>query len=210
LVDASTHWLISASKSDHVSAEWAMSIRLLTSGQGDFTVGNLLISAGAFILLHRVISGSPLRKLIVDRLGEPVYGRLFQLATVAALMWLGVAYARATGPGAVEAIWVAAPLTRYAQIVVQPLALFLIVTGFTTPNPATFRQEAVAERPDAVQGILRVTRHPFLWGIAVFAGGHLAAAPTARNVVLFGTLIFVSLTGTLSIDAKRRRSLGSK
>jgi len=49
-----------------------------------------------------------------------------------------------------------------------------------------------------------------LWGVALFAAGHLVASPTPRNLVLFGTLVFVALTGTLSIDAKRQRALGAR
>lgn len=173
-------------------------------------MGYLLAASVVFILLHRVVSGSKARQMIVQRVGEPAYGRLFQLASVAAVTWLGFAYAGARTPVAVAPLWTTMQVARDLQIVVQPLALLLIVAGFTTPNPGTFRQEEVADRPDAVHGILRVTRHPFLWGVAIFAAGHIVAAPTVRNVVLFGTLLFVALTGTLSIDAKRRRSLGAK
>ena len=50
-------------------------------------------------------------------------------------------------------------------------------------------------------GALRVTRHPFLWGIALFSVGHLATVPTRASLLLFGTLLVVALTGTVSIDA---------
>jgi uncharacterized membrane protein len=173
-------------------------------------MGHLLAAAAAFVLLHRGISGSPLRSVITARIGEVAYGRLFQLAEFAGILWLAVAYAGALSPDALTILWSPDPVVRWAQLILQPLAFLFIVTGFTTPNPATFRQEAVADQPDAVRGILRVTRHPFLWGVALFSIGHALAAPTVRNLVLFGTLLFVALTGTLSIDAKRQRSLGPK
>jgi uncharacterized membrane protein len=59
-----------------------------------------------------------------------------------------------------------------------------------------------------VRGALRITRHPFLWGVALLAVGHMATVPSPRSLVLFGTLLAVALAGTLSIDAKRRRKLG--
>lgn len=173
-------------------------------------MGNLLAAAAVFALLHRGISGSPLRGFAVRRLGETAYGRLFQLATVAVLAWLGSAYAAADHGTATEPVWSVHPLFQQAQLIAQPLALLLAVTGVSTPNPGTFRQEAVVERPDAVRGMLRVTRHPFLWGVALFAAGHLLAAPSPRNLVLFGTMLVVALTGTASIDAKRRRRLGPR
>ncbi len=171
---------------------------------------NLIASAAFFVLLHRGVSGSSLRGLIVERIGETAYGRLFQLATLASLAWLGFAYGGARSPEAVTPLWSVHPTIQHLQIVIQPLAVLLIVAGFTTPNPGTFGQESVADRPDVVRGMLRVTRHPFLWGVALFATGHLIANPAPRNLVLFGTLLLVALTGTLSIDAKRRQRLGDK
>jgi len=171
---------------------------------------NLLASAAVFVLLHRAISGSPVRRLIVRRIGELAYGRMFQIASIAGLVWLGMAYAGANQAAAIGQLWSVSQLVRHLQLIIQPAALLLIVTGFTTPNPGTFRQEAVADQPDSVRGVLRVTRHPFLWGVALFAAGHLLATPSPRNLVLFGTLLAVALTGTVSIDAKRKRALGPK
>lgn len=173
-------------------------------------MANLLAAAAAFVLLHRGISGSPLRGVIVKRTGEAAYGGLFGLATLATLTWLGMAYAAATTPYAVATLWNPHPLVRDSQVIVQTLAILLVVTGLTTPNPTAFRQEALTDQADSARGILRVTRHPFLWGVALLAIGHIAAAPSVRNLILFGTLLFVSLTGTFSIDAKRKRSLGSR
>jgi uncharacterized membrane protein len=173
-------------------------------------MGSLLASAAVFLFLHRVISGSPLREKIVRRVGETAFGRLFQLASLVVLVWLGIAYAGAKSPEAVEPLWSVHPWARQVQVILQLLALLLIVAGLTTPNPGTFGQEVAADYPKVVHGILRVTRHPFLWGVALFAVGHIMAAPTLRNVILFGTLVFTSLTGTVSIDTKRRRKLGAR
>ena len=152
----------------------------------------------------------PFDALLVRRIGELAYGRSFQIASLAGLVWLGMAYAGANQAAVVGQLWSVPPLVRDLQLIIQPLALLLIVTGLTTPNPGTFRQEAVADQSDIVRGVLRVTRHPFLWGVALFAAGHLLATPSPRNLVLFGTLLVVALAGTVSIDAKRRRALGPK
>jgi uncharacterized membrane protein len=171
---------------------------------------NLVISAIAFIALHRIVSGSPARGFFVARLGEPAFQRLFGLATIANLAWLGFAYAQARSPEATTPLWSMSLTLLYLQMLVQPVALILVVLGVATPNPGTVGQEAVADKPDAVNGILRVTRHPFLWGIALLAAGHLAVGPTLRNLVMFGAIAFVALAGTLSIDGKKRRAIGAK
>jgi uncharacterized membrane protein len=57
--------------------------------------------------------------------------------------------------------------------------------------------------------VLRITRHPFLWGVAIWSGFHLAANGDEASVIFFGTLFVLALAGTFSIDAKRKRKLGA-
>ena len=86
--------------------------------------------------------------------------------------------------------------------------MLLVVPGLTTPNPTSVRQEGSLGRVDVVRGMLRITRHPFLWGVAVWAAGHLLVNGAATSLILFGSLLALALFGTVSIDAKRRRKLG--
>ena len=65
------------------------------------------------------------------------------------------------------------------------------------------------EKPDAVKGMVRITRHPFLWGVALWALGHLIVNGDRASLVLFGSLLALAVFGTASIDAKRRRKLGA-
>lgn len=60
---------------------------------------------------------------------------------------------------------------------------------------------------DAVHGVLRITRHPFLWGVVIWSGFHLAANGDEASVIFFGTFLVLALLGTASIDAKRRRRM---
>jgi uncharacterized membrane protein len=50
--------------------------------------------------------------------------------------------------------------------------------------------------------MLRITRHPFLWGVALWAGGHLLVNGERFAVMLFGALGLMALLGTRSIDRK--------
>jgi uncharacterized membrane protein len=101
-------------------------------------------------------------------------------------------------------------MTEWIQLAITFAAFLLAVPGLLTPNPTSVRQEATLERPDAVKGMLRVTRHPFLWGVALWAAGHLMVNGDLASLVLFGSLLLLALFGPLSIDAKRRRALGAK
>jgi uncharacterized membrane protein len=71
------------------------------------------------------------------------------------------------------------------------------------------RQEGALDRPDVVKGMLRITRHPFLWGVAIWAAGHLLVNGDRASIVLFGAMLLLALFGTSSIDAKRKRALGA-
>jgi uncharacterized membrane protein len=171
---------------------------------------SLIAAAAFFVLLHLLVSGTRVRDALTGRIGQGPYMGLFSLASIAGLVWLGVAFAQARGEAWNTAYWGLNPATRHVQILLQLLAMLLIVPGLTTPNPTSVRQEGALDRPDVVKGMLRITRHPFLWGVAVWAFGHLLVNGERASLVLFGALLLLALFGTASIDAKRRRALGPK
>ena len=170
---------------------------------------NLIAAALFFVLLHLLVSGTRLRDTLTASLGQGAYMGLFALASVGGLVWLGLAFAQGRDQAWNSAYWALTPLTRQVQIGLQLLAMLLIVPGLATPNPASVRQEGALERPDVVKGMLRITRHPFLWGVAVWAAGHLLVNGDRASILLFGSLLALALFGTASIDAKRRRALGA-
>jgi uncharacterized membrane protein len=168
----------------------------------------LLAAAAAFVLLHLLVSGTRVRDALTGAIGEGPYMGLFSLASVACLTWLGFAFAAARTAPANSVMWSATPTTRDIQLVLQFFAFLLAVPGLTTPNPTSIRQQGVLERPDAIKGMLRITRHPFLWGVAIWAAGHLLVNGGIADLIFFGSLLLLALFGTTSIDAKRRRVLG--
>ena len=170
---------------------------------------SLLAAAAFFILLHLLVSGTRLRDGLIARIGQGPYMGAFVIASFAGLGWLGFAFAHARGEAWNTSYWNVTPLTRQVQIGLQLIAMLLIVPGLTTPNPTSVRQEGALERPDVVKGMLRITRHPFLWGVAIWAAGHLLVNGDRASIVLFGSLLVLALFGTVSIDAKRKRALGA-
>lgn len=169
---------------------------------------NLLAAAAFFVLLHLLVSGTRMRDALAGLLGQNLYMGLFSAASAAGLVWLGMAFGAARGEAWNAAYWSLTPATRHIQLGLQLLAMLLIVPGLTTPNPTSVRQEGVLARPDAVRGMLRITRHPFLWGVAIWALGHLLVNGERASLVLFGAMLLLALFGTASIDAKRKRTLG--
>jgi uncharacterized membrane protein len=169
---------------------------------------SLLAAATFFVLLHLLVSGTRVRDAITGKIGDGPYMGLFSLASVAGLAWLGLAFAGSRNADWNIAYWDITPLTWKIQVAVQALAFLFVVVGLTTSNPTSVRQERTLDRPDVIKGMLRITRHPFLWGVALWAAGHLLVNGDRASIVLFGGLLVLALFGTASIDAKRKRALG--
>ncbi|MGA0600356.1 NnrU family protein [Caulobacter sp. KR2-114] len=169
----------------------------------------LVAAALAFVLLHLLVSGTRLRDALTGTIGSGPYMGLFSLASVGLIVWLSMSY----GPARADALntvwWGATPATKWIQLGLMLVAFLLVVPGLTTPNPTSVRQEGALEKPDVIKGMLRITRHPFLWGVAVWAAGHLLVNGDLASLVLFGAMLALAVFGTVSIDAKRKRALGA-
>jgi uncharacterized membrane protein len=169
-------------------------------------MASLLLAAAFFVGIHVFISGTRLRALIVSRTGERGFRGLFSLLSLIGMVWLVWAYRGAPLIelwGQVHALW---PVALFLMLV----AFLFVVMGVTTPNPTAVGGESNLERDEPAQGILRVTRHPFLWGVALWAFTHLMINGDAASMVLFGSLLLLALIGPWSIDAKRKERFGDQ
>ena len=165
----------------------------------------MLIAASVFFLaLHLLVAGTRLRDALVASLGEQAYLGVFSLASLGGIVWLALSFNRATLEGS-ALLWDAGPGIKHLGIVIVAVAFFFVVSGLLTPSPTAVGMEAAAQRE--ATGILRITRHPFLWGVALWAAFHLAANGDAASVVFFGTFLLLAVFGTYSIDAKRARKM---
>lgn len=169
----------------------------------------LLAAAAVFLAIHFLVSGTRLRDRIVSGIGEGPYMGLFSLASLAAIIWLVFSYNHAQADANNPLLYDLGVGMKHLAMPVVLLAFLIGVPGLLTPNPTSVRQEGVATKPDAVKGIVAVTRHPFLWGVAIWAAMHLALNGDEASVILFGTFLILSLLGPLSIDAKRKRKMGA-
>lgn len=166
---------------------------------------NLMLAAVAFAAIHLLVAGTRLRDGLVARLGERGYQGLFSLASAGLLTWLILAFGRARHIALT-------PWTefRWIGLIVMLLAFTLVVLGLLTRAPTVVGGEKLLAQEDSARGIHRITRHPFLWGIALWAATHMVFNPEAPNLVFFGTFLLVALAGTFSIDAKRARRFGQQ
>lgn len=160
------------------------------------------LALGAFILLHVGLSATPLRGALVKAIGEGPYRGLFALASVVIFVGMIWTYGAARIDPANQNLWSPPAWGRHVTYTLVLIGFLLAVTGLLTPGPTTAGMEGALNKPDAAKGILRVTRHPFLWGVAFWGLGHLVSNGEATSVMLFGGLTAMVLLGTRSIDRK--------
>jgi uncharacterized membrane protein len=164
-------------------------------------------AAAAFLALHLIVAGTKLRDGLTAAIGEGPYLGLFSLASLGLLVWLVFAY-NAAQRGNDPVLFDAGQGVRHLGIPVVALAFFIGIQGLFLKNPTRVQMGAAASDPATVNGVLRITRHPFLWGVAIWSGFHLVANGDAASSIFFGTFFVLALLGTISIDAKRQRKLG--
>ncbi len=163
---------------------------------------SLALAGSFFIAVHIGVAGTRLRDAVVGAIGDRGYLLAFSLASIAGIAWLVAAYKAAD----YVPLWAQANWWKLVADVLMLPAFLLVVIGLATPNPTSVAQEKLAAEPP--RGIVRVTRHPFLVGVALWSFLHLVANGDAASVLMFGAFLAVSLAGPPSIDAKRRRALG--
>ena len=166
----------------------------------------LMLCSLLFVGTHLGIAGTPLRRFIVAGVGEGFYLLLYAAISLVTISWMVDAYKVAPY---VET-WGQLYWLQPVALVLVLLAFLLVVIGLTTPSPTLVGSEGLLDKPGAVRGILRVTRHPFLMGVALWALTHLVVNGDLAGLILFGSLLVLCMAGAYSIDAKRRDKLGEK
>ena len=166
---------------------------------------SLVAASAFFLLIHFGVSGTRLRDVLVARIGAGPYRGAFALASLAGLVWMSSAYGRATTVD----LWGQLTNLRPIAFVLVLIAFLFVGIGLATPSPTQVGMESkLAQGTDIVRGIVRITRHPFLWGVGLWAFVHLIVNGDVASLIFFGSLLLLALGGTTFIDAKRRRSFG--
>jgi uncharacterized membrane protein len=153
-----------------------------------------------FLALHMVPAIPPLRARLVRAVGRRNYLIGYSLVSLLALAWLFHATMRLD----FVPLWDAAAWQAWIPLVLTPVALVFLVAGLLSPNPASITLRSPNLAPGA---ITTVTRHPVLWGFALWAGSHLVPNGDMRSLLLFGSLLAFALLGMVMTDRRARRRL---
>ncbi|MFC7538096.1 NnrU family protein [Sphingomonas sp. GCM10030256] len=162
-----------------------------------------LLALLVFLAAHSIPARPAVRSRFVAALGERPYLVLYSLLSIGLLAWLISAAVRAP----VTPLWPTSLFTYYLALALMLPANWLLIGGLLTPNPVSisFRRRSFdPTRP----GLVAVTRHPVLWGFALWALLHTIANGDLVSLIMFGGLLLFSLAGMRLLDRRRRRQLG--
>ena len=165
-------------------------------------IAHLTVATLAFLGTH-FVSSTPLRAMLAGAIGERGYLAVYSIAAFATLGWMIWAYGRAP----LQPLW-QVPGLRLWPAIVMPFALILAASALMTRNPTAIGQAGAMKAGEPARGIIRVTRHPLMWGIMLWGAVHLLARGDLASLVFFGGFVALAGLGTLLIDARKRASLG--
>lgn len=162
-----------------------------------------LIAANvAFVGTHFAMS-HPLRAPMIAALG----GAGFQIAysLVSAVTLAGVYFAFKSAPpadlpGSGEAGWALATLLT--------LPAMVLLSGSLIGNPALPTPMAEAQARADPKGVFRVTRHPMMWGIALWAASHMILWWSWRTFITALAMGILALVGAHLQDRKKAVLMG--
>jgi uncharacterized membrane protein len=165
---------------------------------------SMSLAAVFWLGLHFVVAG-PLRLPLVEKLGERPFRGIFSLLSIAGLGWFIVAYRMAPW----VPLWPTTPALGWLAFVLVFLGFLLTVVGVGPMNPTDTHAPRMIDGKLPVCGIMRITRHPRLCGVSLWAIAHLLVNGQLAALFMFGPLLVTAVNGMVSIDLKRRRTLGA-
>ncbi|MHA1164774.1 MAG: NnrU family protein [Alphaproteobacteria bacterium] len=168
-------------------------------------MAELALAALVFLGLH-ILPAIRAREWIIKKIGDPAYMGLFSLASVLGLAWMIAAYNNA--PDA-EPLWVTGPAIRWFTAALMLFVFVLVVAGVTTRNPSMVMGENALKASKPWAGIFAITRHPLMWGIALWAALHMLNRPDMVSLLFFGTLALLAVAGSKLQEKRKREELGA-
>ena len=164
----------------------------------------LVICAAAFVGLHLLMSSGLVRPRLVLAVGEGRFAAIYSIVAGASFSAMIATYAMSP----FEVIWTAPAWTAWITVAVMPVAVFLVIVGYTQPNPTAVMQGDALGAPDAAAGVMAITRHPVLWGVALFALAHVPPNGDFASAILFAAVAVLAIGGAFHLDARKRASGG--
>ncbi|MBF0276160.1 MAG: NnrU family protein [SAR324 cluster bacterium] len=140
----------------------------------------LILGIAVFVAIHLIPAKPSLRNQWIEQWGEKKYRALFALASFVGLILIIVGKSNAS----FIPLWNPPVWGRHLAMTLMPLAFYLLAAAHMPSN------------------IKRITRHPMLWGVTLWAAVHLSANGDLASLILFGGFGIYSLFGMWSANQR--------
>lgn len=167
--------------------------------------GEYALAFAAFFVSHSVPIRPPVRPWLVARLGSAGFGIAYSALSLAVLAWL----IGAAGRAPFVPLWHWAPWQNHVVLTAMLPVCLILALAIRRPNPFSFGGARNDRFDPARPGIVRLTRHPLLLALALWAGAHLLANGDLAHVILFGTFAGFAALGMRLVDRRRQREMGT-
>jgi uncharacterized membrane protein len=164
-----------------------------------------VLALAVFVVAHVIPAAPPVRRRLVATLGEGGFLAAYSLLSLGLFAWL----LAETLAAPYLSLWPPARWTWHVTLVLVPLALVLLGAGALAPNALSIAF-VPGEHDPARPGAVALTRHPILWGLALWGLGHLPPNGHVAGVALFGGLGGFALLGLGIVERRRRARLGDR
>jgi uncharacterized membrane protein len=163
----------------------------------------LFLSAIAFVGTHFLLS-HPLRGPLARAMGERAFQGVYSLI---ALITFGAMIYFYRVCGREPPLWDAGQAGWIAGTVLMLIGSILFVGSFVG-NPAL--PGVRMSRGFKPSGVFAITRHPMMWGFALWAIVHLMVLAMPKALVFDGALILLALAGAAGQDRKKAGLMGER
>ncbi|OAN49991.1 NnrU family protein [Magnetospirillum moscoviense] len=167
-------------------------------------LAELGLAIALFLFSHSLTNRPGFRRRAEARLGGKLgFILAYSVLSLALLAWIVAAYRAAP----VVLLWEQAAWMRWVPPVAMLPGCVLLAGGMVSANPFSIGPGGKGFDP-ARPGLLRLTRHPVLWGLALWAAAHIVPNGDVGALMVFLPLLGLALVGPRILDAKRRAGLG--
>lgn len=163
----------------------------------------LITTCVLFVGTHLLLS-HPLRAGLASRLGARGFQIVYSIVAIATFILVVQAW---RGMPPELPLWaVGDGLWALASLII--LFASVLFAGSLVGNPALPAPQAARDAAATPRGVFAITRHPMMWGFALWALAHVMVMPTPGQIVLSATIAFLALAGSAGQDVKKARLMG--
>ncbi|MGO8953475.1 MAG: NnrU family protein [Rhodomicrobium sp.] len=165
----------------------------------------LFAAASAFFVLH-MLPSTPLRGRLIASAGEGPYLGAFSVLSLISVWWLAASFEAAPYGGK---LWLVPAWWLWFKAALILFALILVAGGVLSPNPSSPGAAKLLDKSNVAEGIFAITRHPVMWGIAIWAIAHAIGQATVRGFEFFGAFAATALIGSWLQQMRKRAAFPS-